>query len=49
MFVAAAIMSVIGAIASIVMGGKYIHADTAAVTVSGSTADEQTADALSDA
>jgi len=47
-FVAAAIMSVIGAIASVVMGGKYIHADTAAVTVSGSAADEQTADALSD-
>jgi hypothetical protein len=30
-FVAAAIMSVIGAIASVVMGGKYIHADTASL------------------
>ncbi|HEY4153408.1 MAG TPA: hypothetical protein VGM38_08815, partial [Pseudolysinimonas sp.] len=30
-FVAAAIMSVIGAIASLVMGGKYVHVDTAAV------------------
>ncbi|MEO6533120.1 MAG: MFS transporter [Pseudolysinimonas sp.] len=47
-FVAAAIMSVIGAIASVVMGGKFVHVDTAAVTVSGSSADEQPADALSD-
>ncbi|MEP6843504.1 MAG: hypothetical protein ABJA11_08280, partial [Pseudolysinimonas sp.] len=38
-FVAAAIMSVVGAVASLVMGGKYVHADTAAVA---------TADALSD-
>jgi MFS family permease len=30
-FVAAAIMSVIGALASLVMGGKYVHLDTAAV------------------
>ena len=47
-FVAAAIMSVIGAIASVVMGGKFVHVDTAAVTMSGSRADEQPADALSD-
>ena len=63
-FVAAAIMSVIGAIASVVMGGKFVHVDTAAVpaqasaakkavaaaavTQSGSSVDEQTADTLSD-
>ncbi len=59
-FVAAAIMSVIGAIASVVMGGKYIHADTASLaaqktptggvptTISGASPDEATADALSD-
>jgi len=59
-FVAAAIMSVIGAIASVVMGGKYIHADTASlaaqktrtggvpVTLSGASPDEVSADALSD-
>jgi MFS family permease len=69
-FVAATIMSIIGAIASVVMGGKFIHTDTAAVPAQradpGSeayrgiengaigrsadehSADEQTADALSD-
>jgi hypothetical protein len=58
-FVTAAILSVIGALASVVMGGKYVHADTAAVpaqgsgapktvTAAGSSADEASADALSD-
>lgn len=55
-FVAAAIMSVIGAIASLFMGGKYVHADTAAVTLPATasgrsdlpTSDTQVADALSD-
>jgi MFS family permease len=32
-FVTAAIMSVIGAVASVVMGGKYVHQDTASVAV----------------
>ncbi len=34
-FVAAAIMSVIGAIAAVMMGGKYMHTDTAAVAAQG--------------
>ncbi len=42
-FIAAAIMSVIGALASLFMGGKYVHADTAAVETQ-----EAPADALSD-
>src|SRR3954452_1070534 len=59
-FVAAAIMSVIGAIASVAMGGKYIHADIASLavqktqtggvptTLSGASPDEANVDALSD-
>jgi MFS family permease len=47
-FVAAAIMSVIGALASLVMGGKYIHVDTASVQVGQRSAPSQSADALSD-
>ncbi|MFC5501455.1 MFS transporter [Lysinimonas soli] len=42
-FVAAALMSVIGAIASVVMGGKYVHADTAAVATAGAAATGTTA------
>jgi hypothetical protein len=45
-FVAATIMSVIGAIASVVMGVKYMHVDTA--TVPAQSADALSADALSD-
>jgi MFS family permease len=47
-FVAAAVMSVIGALASVVMGGKYIHVDTASVPVGQRNAPTQTAEALSD-
>ena len=59
-FVTAAILSVIGALASVVMGGKYLHTDTAAVgaqktptggvptTIAGASPDEATADSLSD-
>jgi MFS family permease len=36
-FVAAAIMSVIGAIASVMMGGKFVHVDTAAVPAQGAS------------
>jgi MFS family permease len=32
-FVTAAVMSVIGAVAAVVMGGKYVHQDTASVAV----------------
>jgi hypothetical protein len=34
-FIAAAIMSVIGAIASVVMGGKFVHVDTSSVPLGG--------------
>jgi len=52
-FIAAAIMSVIGAIASVVMGGKFVHIDTSSVplvrAVAGSagtgSADSQNSDA----
>jgi MFS family permease len=55
-FIAAAIMSVVGAIASLFMGGKYMHTDTAPVAaqvVAGTAGapvvrDQQNADALSD-
>lgn len=40
-FVAAAIMSVVGALASVVMGGKFVHADTAAVASQGSGAGQE--------
>jgi hypothetical protein len=45
-FIAAAIMSVIGALASVFMGGKYVHVDTAAVQTQGVTS--QIADGASD-
>ncbi len=41
-FIAAAIMSVIGALASVFMGGKYVHTDTAAVAIV--TPDEELSD-----
>jgi MFS family permease len=44
-FIAAAVMSIIGAIASLAMGGKYIHADTTPI---GIPLDAQPAEALSD-
>ena len=47
-FVAAAIMSVIGAIASLVMGGKYVHADTASVPGADRRGDEPTRSAMCD-
>jgi MFS family permease len=42
-FVAAAIMSVIGAIASVMMGGKFVHVDTAAAPAQGASATESAA------
>ncbi len=56
-FVAAAIMSVIGAIASVVMGGKFVHVDTSSLAVPTASepkptpavpAIEEPSDALSD-
>jgi hypothetical protein len=44
-FITAAILSVIGAVASIAAGGKYMHVDTARVQT---TADEPVAAAMSD-
>jgi len=44
-FIAAAVMSLIGAIASIAAGGKYIHVET---TVSGSAREDEPASAMSD-
>jgi MFS family permease len=45
-FVTAAILSVVGAIASLAAGGKYIHTDTTPITTVGQH--EQPAEALSD-
>ncbi len=47
-FVTAAILSVIGAVASLVSGGKYMHTDTAKVPVTGTPIVDSPAEALSD-
>jgi hypothetical protein len=47
-FVTAAILSVIGAVASILAGGKYMHTDTAKVPVTGTPQLDSPAEALSD-
>ena len=47
-FVTAAILSVIGAVASLLAGGKYMHTDTAKVAVTGTPVVDGPAEALSD-
>jgi MFS family permease len=47
-FVTAAILSVIGAVASLLAGGKYMHTDTARVAVTGTPTVDSPAEALSD-
>ena len=47
-FVTAAALALIGAVASIIAGGKYMHTDTAKVPITGTPIEDSPAEALSD-